>query len=140
MHRIHYLKAIFLIAIICSPDLLLATRGSKDYGILLVVMFMIYSFPVGILLFCFLIYTLIKLKNTNKPTKGQGKVIFIISIIIIFPTILIPLAIMSGENWDPQVVELMLGAFMPILIMAIATTVLAKIIKNRSLLGENEPE
>lgn len=120
-------------AFMCMPAVLWATRGPQDHGILLVVVFMIFTMPMGILLFSFLIYTISILSKKESPKKGKGKIVFVISIIIIVLTIVIPLAIMSGENWHPKVVKLMFGAFLPILVMAIGTTALAKRVKDRSM-------
>ncbi len=138
MQRIHWGKCLFLSAIFCHPINLWATRGADDYGIMMTVMFMIYSFPVGLLLVCFIIYLIVKLRSAEKPRADQGKTILIISIILIIPTVIIPIFLMYKAGWHPLMIEVMLADFIPILLLSITSAVLSMRVKKRSLYRNND--
>jgi len=128
------LKAvIFSGAFILYPAVLRATRGPQDYGIIMALMSMLYSFPVGLLLICFIISSIVNLKSLKKPGRNLGKTVFIISIIIIFPTILIPMFWMFRTEWNSEMIQLMLGVFAPVLVLTIISAVLARRVNKRSL-------
>ncbi|MFC1670987.1 hypothetical protein ACFL20_11405 [Spirochaetota bacterium] len=138
MLRIKSIIIIILTFILSCPTLLLATRGKDDYGLAMVIMFILYSLPVGILLICFIIYSTIKLNKSDKPTKKQGKIIFILSNIIIAPTIIIPLLWIIRADWKSEMIEVMTGTFVPILVLTIISSVLAKLVKKKSLMSDSE--
>ena len=133
MLRMNLNPLVFSVAFVLYPAVLRATRGPQDYGIIMALMSMLYSFPVGLLLLCFIISSIINLKSLKKPGKNRGKTVFIISIIIIPPTILIPVFWMFWTEWNNEMIQLMSGVFAPILILSIISAVLAGRVKKRSL-------
>lgn len=126
------IKFTFLSFILCFPINLWATRGEDDYGIIMMVMLMVYSFPVGVLLICFIIYSISKLRSAENPREKQGNIIFIISVILIVPTVVIPVFLMHKSGWHLQMIEVMLADFTPILIASTTSAILAMFVKNRS--------
>jgi hypothetical protein len=110
-----------------------ATRGSDDYGIIMTVMFMVYTFPVGLLIVSFIIYSIMNLQSINKPKVKKGNIVFIISIILIAPTVIIPVSWMYKSGWHPLMIEVMSADFIPILLLSIISAVLARIVKKRSI-------
>ena len=136
MYKINKKKTLILIVLFCSPTIMWATRGNEDYGIVMVIMAMLFSFPVGLTLLGFIIFSVSKLRSKKKLKKNQGKTVFIISIIIIVFSVIIPIALMYSASWHTLMVEVMLADFMPILILAIISLVLSMRVKKRSL--ENE--
>ena len=133
MQRINRSKFIILAAILCLPINLWATRGSDDYGLIMISMFIVFTFPFGLILLFFILNSIIKLKSSKPPEKKQGNIIFIISIIIIPVSILIPIAWMYNAKWHKLMIEVMLADFLPILLLSIISAVLALFVKKRSL-------
>ena len=138
MFRINLKITIFLAFMLYCPTMLWATRGANDYGIIMVLMFIIYSLPIGSLLLFFIIYSIIKLNSKKEPNKNQGKIVFILSSIIIFPTIIIPIILIYLVEWKNEMIELMSGVFVPILLLSIISAVLANFVKKRSILSSDD--
>ncbi len=128
--------SIFILAIISFPVMLWATRGPHDYGIIMVVMLMIYTIPVGLALLGFIIYLIVKLKSNVKPGKKPGRIIFVLSLIILFFSVIIPLAWSYSADWHHTMIELMLGDFIPIVLLSATSAVLAMKVKRYSQTGD----
>ncbi len=138
MQRINRCKFIILPAVLCLPINLWATRGSDDYGLIMISMFIVFTFPLGLILLFFIINSIIKLKSSKSPEKKQGNIIFIISIIIIPVSIIIPILWMYNAKWHRLMIEVMLADFSPILLLSIISAVLAMFVKKRSLNNKME--
>ncbi len=138
IHRMNLKLIIFTCAFILYPPILWATRGPQDYGIIMTLMFMLYSFPIGLLLLCFIIYSIVKLKALKSISNNQGKIVFTLSSIIVFSTILIPLFWISWSDWNNEMIQLMSGVFVPVLILSIISAVLSRLVKKRSTNIEND--
>jgi membrane-associated HD superfamily phosphohydrolase len=133
------MKKLFVISMLfCCPLLLLATRGSDDYGIVLALMAMLFSVPFGIMLIGFIIYLIVVLNNKKKPEKKQGKVAFILSIITIILSIIIQIfwTYWADKHWEMFV--LMSGDFVPIILLACISIVLARFVRKRARKIDND--
>ncbi|MCP4135547.1 MAG: hypothetical protein GY754_31550 [bacterium] len=122
---------ILVIAVtLCYP----ATVWARDIdGLIHSCFTFLYFLVIGILLLCFIIYSIVKLIIKTKPEKKQGTVVFKISIILIAPTIIIPILLIHSYHWIPGVIGAMSVFFGPILLLSIISAVLAKFVMRRSL-------
>ncbi len=118
--------------ILCFPTIMLATRGSEDYGIIMAFMAMVYCMPAGLMLLGFVIYSITKLKTREKLKPNQGKTVYVISIIAIILSIFIPIAWMYSANWDRMMVKLMLADFVPVILLATTSLLLSIYVKKKS--------
>ncbi len=123
---------VFTLAMIFSPAFLWATRGPHDYGIIMTIMLMIYTIPVGLALLGFIIYLIVQLKGDVKPGKKPGRIVFVLSLIILFFSIIIPLGWMFSADWHHTMIELMLADFIPMILLSVTSAVLAVKVKRRS--------
>ena len=117
---------IFFIAIISYPATVRAATPGHD--IVDAFLTFLYSIITGLLLLCFIIYSIVKLKSKKKPKKKQGKIVFLISIILIVPTIIIAFNLIKSSNWSSGSIEVMLVFFGPLLLLSIISAVLAKLL------------
>jgi hypothetical protein len=82
----------------------------------------------------------VKLRSLERPRAKQGKSIFIISIILIVPTVIIPVFWMYNARWHSNMIEVMLADFIPIFLLSIISAVLAMFVNKRSLFNNNMNE
>ncbi len=138
MLRINTKILIILTAILCYPATLWATRGAEDYGIIMALMAFFFLLPVGLMLLGFIIYSITKLKSKEKLNKKQGEIVFTLSLIIIVPSIIIPILWVYWAENHYKMFELMSGVFIPIILLSIISSVLAMFVKKRSLNIDND--
>jgi len=119
-------------ALTYSPTLLWANRGGHDYGIFMVVMFMLYCVPVGLVLLGCILASALRLKQPAKPKSKEGRIVLVLSWISIPPTVLLPLLLMAHQSWHPEMVELMLADFVPVLLLSLVSVVLATKVRRRN--------
>lgn len=136
MHKIRN-NAMFLTTTLLLPAPLWATRGSDDYGIVMALMAVFFALPVGLTLLLFIIYSTARLRSKKRPDNKSGNVVFILSLVAIPPAILIPALWMHWADWKYAMIELMLAVFLPVLLMAIISAVLAMYVKKRSAGGDS---
>lgn len=132
------MKKLFILSVLfCSPFILFATRGADDYGIVLALMAMLFSVPVGIMLSGFIIYLSVILNNKKKPEKKKGNTVFVLSIIAIIFSIILQFfwTYWADKHWEMFV--LMSGAFVPVIVLASVSIVLFRIVRKRALNLDN---
>ena len=122
---------IFLAVIITWPVSLWATGGPHDYGIIMAVMCLFYSFPVGLMLLGFIVYSIITLNWKKRPGKKFGKIMYPVSIITIPPAIIMPILWIYWADRHQEMIEIMLAVFIPVLILSIISIILISYAKKQ---------
>ena len=138
MPRINTKRTIVLAVSFCCPAALWATGGSEDYGIIMALAAFFFSLPVGLVLLAFIVYSIIILKK-EKLDKRHGKIVFIVSLVIMISSIIIPIVLMHLAKWHRLMIELMLADFIPVLLLSVISAVLSVHVMKRPLLKESEP-
>ncbi len=132
MLRVNAKKVIILAVLSCFPVTLWATRGPEDFGLMMILVAMFFSFPAGILLVCLIVYTIAWLKNSEKPVAKRGNVVFVISLVIMVLAVIIPLLFMNLGKWHSKIIEVMLGDCVPIVLLSALSAVLSYRLMKRS--------
>lgn len=96
----------------------------------LVVMF--FSLPSLILLICLIAYTVSWLRTAETPVPRRGNVVFTMSQLIIILAVIIPLPYMHTGKWNRVVIELMMGASIPVIIVSVLTAVSSRGLMKRT--------
>lgn len=121
--------AIIITAALCCPAIVWARDVDDLAGS---VVSLLYNLVIGLLLICFIVYSIVKLKSKRIPVKRRGAIVFTISIISIAPTVIIPMSMIRRHDWTSGVIEAMLVFYGPILVLTIISAVLAKFVMSRS--------
>ncbi len=130
--RMSPIVLILMVICVILPSFAHATRGPEDYGIIMAFVFMVYTMPVGILLLSLIIFMFSRLKSKTRPRKGLGRAQFIISIVTLLLSIVLPLAIIHLSGWKYIMLELMMAVFVPIIALSVFLAYLSLRVRKRS--------
>jgi len=100
-----------------------ATQGTADTAMILSIVF--FALPAFFTTLGLTIASIVRLASRRPPRLGQGRVAFGISLACLVPSIPISLTCMAYSGWFDQMVTTMLGVFIPIFLLSLASTLLA---------------
>ena len=130
MSRINTKTALFILVIICSP--VSAWAHTRDGGVVDAFLTLVYLLIIFVLMFAFIIYSIVKLKSKKEPKEKQGRKVFIISIASFIPTVLIPIYFINKLGWASGFVKAWRYPFLVIILLTIASVVSGRLVMKRS--------